>query len=130
MRIPTEVIMLRKVLTVSVMALFLGTSVVSAPAQAATVKSGQSCSKLNAKTTVTFKGSKYVYNCVKNPYYLKTKLTWTLAECLTAIKEEKSSKADLAAEKARDPQSTTADMYQQLLEMAVELRKTACAKGI
>ena len=122
--------MLRKVLTVSVMALFLGTSVVSVPAQAAAVKSGQSCSKINAKTTVTFKGSKYVYNCVKNPYYLKTKLTWTLQECLTAIKEEKSSKAELAAEKARNPLSSSAEMYQQLLDMAVELRKMSCAKGI
>ena len=130
MRIPTEVIMLRKVLTVSVMALFLGTSVVSAPAQAATVKSGQSCKKLNAKTTVSFKGDKYVYNCVKNPYYLKTKLTWTLQECLTAIKEEKTSKKDLAAEKARNPLSSSAEMYQQLLDMAVELRKISCAKGI
>ena len=130
MRIPTEVIMLRKVLTVSVMALFLGTSVVSAPAQAATVKSGQSCKKINAKTTVNYKGDKYVYNCVKNPYYLKTKLTWTLQECLTAIKEEKSSKAELAAEKARNPLSSSAEMYQQLLDMAVELRKMSCAKGI
>ncbi len=130
MRIPTEVIMLRKVLTVSVMALFLGTSVVSTPAQAATVKSGQSCKKLKAKTTVNYKGDKYVYNCVKNPYYLKTKLTWTLQECLTAIKEEKTSKADLAAEKARNPLSSSAEMYQQLLDMAVELRKISCAKGI
>jgi len=130
MRIPTEVIMLRKVLTVSVMALFLGTSVVSTPAQAATVKSGQSCKKLKAKTTVNYKGDKYVYNCVKNPYYLKTKLTWTLQECLTAIKEEKSSKAELAAEKARNPLSSSAEMYQQLLDMAVELRKMSCAKGI
>jgi len=122
--------MLRKVLTVSVMALFLGTSVVSTPAQAATVKSGQSCKKLKAKTTVNYKGDKYVYNCVKNPYYLKTKLTWTLQECLTAIKEEKSSKAELAAEKARNPLSSSAEMYQQLLDMAVELRKMSCAKGI
>lgn len=122
--------MLRKVLTVSVMALFLGTSVVSTPAQAATVKSGQSCKKLKAKTTVNYKGDKYVYNCVKNPYYLKTKLTWTLQECLTAIKEEKTSKADLAAEKARNPLSSSAEMYQQLLDMAVELRKISCAKGI
>ena len=130
MRIPTEVFMLRKVLTVSVMALFLGTSVVSAPAQAAAVKSGQSCSKLNAKTTVSFKGSKYVYNCVKNPYYKKTVKTWTLTECLTAIKEEKSSKADLAAQKLLGAETVMTDMYQQLVDMAVDLRKTACAKGI
>ena len=130
MRIPTEVIMLRKVLTVSVMALFLGTSVVSAPAQAATVKSGQSCKKLNAKTTVSFKGDKYVYNCVKNPYYLKTKLTWTLQECLTAIKEEKTSKADYTKQKSGGASADTLDMYQQLIDMAVELRKMSCAKGI
>ena len=122
--------MLRKVLTVSVMALFLGTSVVSAPAQAATVKSGQSCSKLNAKTTVTFKGSKYVYNCVKNPYYKKTVKTWTLSECLTAIKEEKASKADLAAQRTDGAADQIIDMYSQLVEMSVDLRKASCAKGI
>ena len=130
MRIPTEVIMLRKVLTVSVMALFLGTSVVSAPAQAATIKSGQSCKPLNAKKTVTYKGSKYVYNCVKNPYYLKTKLTWTLQECLTAIKEEKTSKKDLATQKSAGGDPQVIDMYQQLLDMSVDLRKASCAKGI
>ena len=122
--------MLRKVLTVSVMALFLGTSVVSTPAQAATVKSGQSCKKLKAKTTVNYKGDKYVYNCVKNPYYLKTKLTWTLQECLTAIKEEKTSKEDYAKQKTAGAGADTLDMYQQLLDMAVELRKMSCAKGI
>ena len=121
--------MLRKVLTASVAALFLTSSVVIAsPASAATVKSGQSCKTTNATTKVKFKGDTYVYKCVKNPMYQKTKLTWTLQECLTAIKELNTAKKDLAAAKASG--NPAVDSYQQLYDMSKELADMSCAKGI
>ncbi len=125
-----EVFMLRKVLTASVAALFLTSSVVIAsPASAATaIKSGQLCSKLNATKKVSFKGDTYVYKCVKNPRYLKTKLTWTLQECLTAIKELNAANRDLAAAKASG--NPAVDSYQQLADMSKELASMSCAKGI
>ena len=120
--------MLRKVLTASIAALFLASSaIIASPASAATVKSGQSCKKVNATNKVKFKGDTYVYKCVKNPLYKKTKLTWTLAECLTAIKELKTAKTDLAAAKAS---GSSVDTYEQLLEMSQELADLSCDKGI
>jgi hypothetical protein len=121
--------MLRKVLTVSIAALFLTSSALTAsPANAASVKSGQSCKKVNTTTKVKFKGDTYVYKCVKNPLYKKTSLTWTLAECLTAIKELKKAKTDLDTAKASANPSV--DTYQQLYDMSKDLADMSCDSGI
>ena len=130
--IPTEVLM-RKVLTTAAVALFAISTlsaVSAAPASAAVVKNGQSCKTLNAKTSYVVKGSKYQYSCVKNPYYLKTKLTWTVAECLTAIKEETTSRSDMATQRAAGLDAATLGTYQLLVDMSVDLRKLACARGV
>jgi hypothetical protein len=124
---------MRKVLTAAAVALFAISTlsaVSAAPASAATVKNGQSCKKLNAKTSYTFKGDRYTYTCQKNPYYLKTKLTWTVAECLTAIKEESASRKEMAAQRAAGLDASTLGTYQLLVDMSVDLRKLACARGV
>lgn len=55
----------------------LSTTIYPISAQAATVKNGVACKKVNLKTKV---GSKN-YVCGKNPYVTPTKLTWMLREC-------------------------------------------------
>ena len=55
----------------------LATTTYPMAAQAATVKNGVACKKLNLNTKV---GSKN-YVCGKNPYVTPTKLTWMLIEC-------------------------------------------------
>ena len=124
---------MRKVLTTAAVTLFAISTlsaISTAPANATVVKNGQSCKKLNAKTSYTFKGDRYTYTCQKNTYYLKTRLTWTVAECVTAIKEEATSRRDLAAQRAAGLDATTLGTYQLLVDMAVDLRVLACARGV
>ena len=124
---------MRKVLTTAAIALFAISTlsaISAAPASAAMVKNGQSCKKLNAKTSYTFKGDRYTYTCQKNPYYLKTRLTWTVAECITAIKEESTARRDLATQRAAGLDASTLGTYQLLVDMAVDLRDLACARGV
>jgi hypothetical protein len=124
---------MRKVLTTAAVAHFAISTlsaVSAAPASAAMVKNGQSCKKLNAKTSYTFKGDRYTYTCRKNPYYLKTKLTWTVAECITAIKEESASRKEMATQRAAGLDASTLGTYQLLVNMSVDLRKLACARGV
>jgi hypothetical protein len=103
-------------------------ALIASPANAAAVKSGQSCKKVNATNKVKFKGSTYVYKCVKNPLYKKTSLTWTLAECLTAIKELRKAKTDLDTAKASANPSV--DTFQQLYDLSKDLADMSCDKGI
>jgi hypothetical protein len=124
---------MRKVLTTAAVALFAISTlsaISAAPASAAMVKNGQSCKKLNAKTSYTFKGDRYTYTCQKNPYYLKTKLTWTVAECITAIREERTARTELATQRAAGLEASTLGTYQLLVDMAVDLRDLACARGV
>lgn len=124
---------MRKVITTAAIALFAISTlsaVSAAPASAAMVKNGTSCKKLNAKTSYTYKGDRYTYTCRKNPYVNKTRLTWTVAECITAIKEEATSRKDLAAQRAAGLDASTLDTYQLLVDMAVDLRDLACARGV
>jgi hypothetical protein len=124
---------MRKVLTTAAVALFAISTlsaVSAAPANAVMVKNGTSCKKLNAKTSYTYKGDRYTYTCQKNPYVNKTKLTWTVAECVTAIKEERTSRTDLAAQRAAGLDAATLGTYQLLVDMAVDLRDLACARGV
>jgi hypothetical protein len=124
---------MRKVLTTAAVALFAISTlsaVSAAPASAAMVKNGQLCKKLNAKTSYKFKGDTYRYTCQKNPYVNKTRLTWTVAECVTAIREERTSRAALAAQRAAGLDASTLGTYQLLVDMAVDLRDLACARGV
>jgi hypothetical protein len=124
---------MRKVLTTAAVAFFAISTlsaVAAAPASAAMVKNGQSCTKLNAKTSYMFKGDRYTYTCRKNPYFQKTRLTWTVAECVTAIKEEAASRKDFATQSAAGLDASTLGTYQLLIDMAVDLRKLACARGV
>ena len=124
---------MRKVLSaaaVAVLTIATFSAISTAPANAAVVKNGQSCKKLNAKTSYTVKKTKFEYSCVKNPYLFKTRLTWTVKECLTAIKEEKTSRKDMATQKAAGLDEATLGTYQLLVDMAVDLRDLACARGV
>ena len=126
-------VLMRKVITTAAIALFAISTlsaVSAAPASAAMVKNGTSCKKLNAKTSYTYKGDRYTYTCRKNPYVNKTRLTWTVAECITAIKEEATSRKDLAAQRAAGLDASTLGTYQLLVDMAVDLRDLACARGV
>lgn len=117
----------RKVLAIATAAtIMLGMSI--APSNAATIKSGVACTKLNAKVTIKFSGDSYVYNCVKNPLYKKTKLTWTLKECLDAIKDYNNSLKAVNATKAAGGTPTSTDT--QLLGMAKDLRDMSCQAGV
>ena len=67
---------------------FIASSLISIfafPAPASALESGQSCTKQNQVRKVKYSGETYTYKCVKNPMYKKTRLTWTLEECLLAI---------------------------------------------
>lgn len=119
--------MARKVL-LTLAAVTIATGSIIAPASAATIKSGQSCSPVNAKKTIKYQGDSYVYKCVKNPQYKKTRLTWTLQECLTAIADYKAAKKTVDAAKAAG--SKPSDIDTQLMEMAKDLRDMSCGPGI
>ena len=117
----------RKVIALATaMTIVLGFNI--APSSAASIKSGVACTKLNAKVTVKFSGDTYIYNCVKNPLYKKTKLTWTLKECLDAIKDYNTSLASINATKAAGGTPTSTDT--QLLSMAKDLRNMSCQAGV
>ena len=119
---------MRKVLTTAAVALFAISTLSAlsaAPASAANVRGGQSCKKLNAKLTYVEKGNRYNYSCVKNPYYMKTRLTWTELDCLDAIKEDTKLRRELAIVKAAGGDtSLLADPG--LTRFAIEM---ACARG-
>ena len=90
---------------------FIASSLISIfafPAPASALESGQSCTKQNQVRKVKYSGETYTYKCVKNPMYKKTRLTWTLEECLLAI---------AAYKKLGDPTSK-------------DLRDIACQAGI
>jgi hypothetical protein len=94
---------MRKVLTTAAVALFAIstlTAISAVPANAANIRGGDKCTRLNAKKTYVEKGNRYSYTCVKNPYLNKTRLTWTERDCLEAIKEDTRLRKDLAATKA------------------------------
>ena len=117
--------MLRKVLTVSVAALFMTASVaIVSPAGAATIKNGVACSKYGAKTKV---GSKS-YICTKNILVTPTKNTWTSSNCVAAMKLYREGLAN-----AEDMLSMFGDAGQDSLATAkADLTKSItpiCAKG-
>jgi hypothetical protein len=122
---------MRKVLTTAAVALFAISTlsaISAAPASAAMVKGGQSCKKLNAKVSFKFKGDTYQYRCVKNPYYLKTRLTWTMQECLDAIRDEAAEKKALADQRAAGLDAATLGTWELLLDTTRDVRKLACAR--
>ena len=73
-----EVYMFRKIVTASVLGLFLAGTIVSTPASAATISNGSKCTKVNS--TIKVKG--YIYKCTKNPAVKKAKVTWVSLDCL------------------------------------------------
>ena len=89
-------------------------SIFAVPAPASALESGQSCSKKNQVKKVKYSGETYSYKCVKNPMYKKTRLTWTLDECILAVRNYNrfTDKTSLEA-------TTTKD-----------LRDIACQSGI
>ena len=120
--------MVSKSLT-SIAVLALAAASFALPASAATtVKSGQICSKVNLVKKVWFSGETYVYKCVKNPMYKKTRLTWTLQECLTAISDYK--KAKTAIDSAKAAGNNPSEIDTQLFSMAKDLRDMSCDPGI
>jgi hypothetical protein len=53
-----------------------------------------------------------------------------VAECITAIREERTARADLATQRAAGLEASTLGTYQLLVDMAVDLRDLACARGV
>ena len=80
--------MFRKVMTASILGVFLAGALVSvAPAQAATkrvakISNGVLCKKANSTTKV----SGTVYKCTKNPIVNKTRYTWVSIDCINTNK--------------------------------------------
>ena len=75
-----EVLMIRKVLTASIIGFMFTSLLVASPAGAATITNGVACSKSGASTKV----GTNVYKCTKNPTVKNAKLTWVWSGCLEA----------------------------------------------
>ena len=121
---------MRKVIATATLGLFLASGFMATPAQAAYNKkivNGVSCKKLNS--TTKGKGNE-TYKCVKNPYYKKTTLTWTWAECLNA------QKSLLGFKKAHNDMITLGasamDVMsdQDFIDGWTDATKDACARGV
>lgn len=93
---------MRRIITVLIASSLI--SIFAVPAPATALESGQSCSKKNQVKKVKFSGETYTYKCVKNPLYKKTRLTWTLDECILAIRAYKglADKSSLVATTTKD----------------------------
>ena len=93
----------KSAITVAV-ALVLSSLSFAATAQAAPVKNGVACSKLNASTTVTVKGVKNTYLCrvnpaaADNPNIAKSGKTWTLKTCVTYYAQYQTAFDNLKAQ--------------------------------
>ncbi len=124
---------MRKVLTTAAVALFAISTlsaISAAPASAAMVESGQNCSKVNATKRYTIDGERYVYKCVRNPFYKKTRLTWTLQECLDGIKNERTTRTELARQKTAGAGADIITNLESALDYDIDYRKMACAAGL
>jgi hypothetical protein len=93
---------MRRIITVLIASSLI--SIFAAPTPATALESGQSCSKQNQVRKVKFSGETYTYRCVKNPLYKKTRLTWTLDECILAIRAYNglADKSSLVATTTKD----------------------------
>ncbi len=109
----------------------LGASMVTVPAQAATVKNGVKCTKAGATTKV---GTK-VYRCGKNPYFKPASLTWTLRGCFTAnalLKDARSQYEDwkdLAKLAGAEGEKTLQDLQTSITELETMMQNEVCKKG-
>ncbi len=109
----------------------LGASMVTVPAQAATIKNGVKCTKAGATTKV---GTK-VYRCGKNPYFKPASLTWTLRGCFTAnalLKEARSQYEDwkdLAKLAGAEGEKTLQDLQTSITELETMMKNEVCKKG-
>lgn len=70
--------MFRKVITASVLGIFLAGTLAATTASAATISNGAKCPTPNKTTKV----SGYVYKCTKNPAVKNAKYTWVSKDCL------------------------------------------------
>ncbi len=109
----------------------LGAYMVTVPAQAATVKNGVKCNKVEATTKV---GTK-VYRCGKNPYVQPASLTWTLRGCFTAnslLKDARSQYEDwkdLAKLAGAEGEKTLQDLRTSITELETMMKNEVCKKG-
>jgi hypothetical protein len=94
---------MRKLAAVGVTIIIASGVLTAAPATAAPISNGDSCTKSGASTTVS--GRKY--KCTKNPLSTSTKLTWLSNDCLLSansyIKAKNSSAAISANYTAQIP---------------------------
>lgn len=74
--------MFRKVLTASVLGVFLTGTLLTASASAVTISNGVKCPTPNKTTKV----QGYVYKCTKNPAWKNAKYTWVSMDCLNTNK--------------------------------------------
>jgi hypothetical protein len=121
---------MRKVLTVVAAGLFLSSTMAIVPVHAAgnsKIVNGVACTALNKKTIG--KGNE-PYICAKNPYYLKTKLTWTWIECVNAQKQLATFKASHAALVASGASATDLKSDQDFLDGFKSSTGDACKKGV
>jgi len=94
---------MRKLAAVGVTIIFASGVLTAAPATAAPISNGVTCTKSGASTTVS--GRKY--KCAKNPLSTSTKLTWLSNDCLLSangyVKAKNSSAAISANYTAQIP---------------------------
>ena len=120
--------MKKKALLVLAISSLIATALTALPASAATaIKSGQSCSTVNAVKRVNSKGEITRYTCMKNPFFRKNRLTWTWVECADAIKMYRDQKArndaKVASGAALDP------LEKSLEDLAKQSQPQLCQPG-
>ena len=121
---------MRKVLTIAAAGLFLTSSMAIVPAHAAgnsKIVNGVACTVINKK--IAGKGNES-YICSKNPYYLKTKLTWTWDACIQAQKQRASFKASHAAMVASGASAADLKSDQDYVDSFKSATGDACKKGV
>jgi hypothetical protein len=121
---------MRKVFTVLAAGLVLSSSLAIVPAHAAAnskIVNGVACTAVNKK--IVGKGSES-YICSKNPYYLKTKLTWTWIECINAQKQLAYFKASHAAMVASGASAADLKSDQDFVDSYKSSTGDACKKGV
>ena len=120
---------MRKLIGLLTISLLIGSGLMSAPAQAFNKKivNGVSCSKTNA--TTKGKGNES-YKCVKNPYFQKTRMTWTWTECLNAQKSLVTFRNEHNALIAAGAGAVDVASSQEFLNGWGDATKQACARGV
>lgn len=112
--------------------LLLATSTSSISAQAATIKNGVACKKVNLKAKV---GSKN-YICGRNPYVSPTKLTWMLRQCpqtyalYTESKDQYDIFKDILNSAGTEGKVEADNLLKGILDLEILMKTKVCKRGV